>query len=113
MREPIGRLLLDIDMDGGSVYEQLDQLGVAMEEAQHTIAAMAAGATDAKLLGVTLRSPLLEVRRRVLDTDGIPFEWSSDRYRADAFEITIHNQLTLPRAGVALSGLPSARRGSG
>jgi GntR family transcriptional regulator len=99
-------------MDGGSVYEQLDRLGVAMEEAQHTIAAMAASATDAELLGVPRRSPLLEVRRRVLDPDGVPFEFSSDRYRADAFEITIHNQLSLPRAGVALSGLSPAARGS-
>jgi GntR family transcriptional regulator len=103
MREQIGRVLLDIDMDGGSVYEQLEARGVAMEEAQHTIAAMAASATDAALLEIPRRSPMLEVRRRVLGPDGIPFEWSRDRYRADAFEITIHNQLTLPRAGVALS----------
>lgn len=112
MREAVGRLLLDIDMDGGSVYEQLERLGVAMDEAQHTIAAVAASATDAELLEVPRRSPLLEVRRRVLDPDGIPFEWSSDRYRADAFEVTIHNQLTLPRAGIALSGLPPTTRGS-
>ena len=107
MREPVGRVLLDIDMDGGSVYEQLEAHGVAMEEAQHTIAAMAASAVDAELLQIPRRSPMLEVRRRVLDPEGTPFEWSRDRYRADAFEITTHNQHPLPRAGVALSRPPA------
>jgi hypothetical protein len=42
------------------------------------------------------------VRRRALGPDGTALEWSRDRYRGDAFEITIHNQHALPRAGVAL-----------
>ena len=100
--EPIGRLLLDFDMDGRSIYEQLEEQGIVIDEAHHTIAAMAAGATDASLLDVARRSPLLEVRRLLLEPDGTPFEWAHDRYRADAFEITINNQHALPRAGVAL-----------
>ena len=102
MVEAIGRLLLDFDMDGRSIYEQLEEHGVVIEAAQHAIAAMSAGATDASLLGVPRRSPLLEVRRLLLDRDGTPFEWAHDRYRADAFEIAINNQHTLPRAAVAL-----------
>lgn len=101
-RESVGRLLLDCDLDGGSVYEQLGQRGVEFAEAQQTIAAIAAGAQDATLLGVARRTPLLEVRRRALGPDGTPLDWSRDRYRGDAFEITIHNQHALPRAGVAL-----------
>lgn len=100
--EPIGRLLLDCDLDGGSVYEQLGERGIELTEAHQTIAAIAAGAEDAALLDVARRSPLLEVRRRALDAGGTPLEWSRDRYRGDAFEITIHNQHALPRAGVAL-----------
>lgn len=100
--EPIGRLLLECDLDGGSVYEQLGQRGIELTEAHQTIAAIAAGAEDAALLEVPRRVPLLEVRRRAMDADGTPLEWSRDRYRGDAFEITIHNQHALPRAGVAL-----------
>jgi GntR family transcriptional regulator len=107
--EPVGRLLLDCDLDGGSVYEQLGERGIEFVEAQQTIAAIAAGGQDASLLGVSRRSPLLEVRRRAMDADGIALEWSRDRYRADAFEITIHNQDTLPRAGVALRSANGGR----
>lgn len=100
--EPVGRLLLDLDLDGGSVYEQLGERGIVFAEAQQTIGAIAAGADDAALLGVPRRAPLLEVRRRALSPDGLPLEWSKDRYRGDAFEITIHNRLAHPGAGVAL-----------
>jgi GntR family transcriptional regulator len=108
--ESVGRLLLDCDLDGGSVYEQLGQRGIEFAEAHQTIAAIAAGAEDAALLEVARRSPLLEVRRRALAPDGTALEWSRDRYRADAFEITIHNQHQLPRAGVAMrSATPNDR----
>jgi len=100
--ESVGRLLLDCDLDGGSVYEQLGQRGIDFAEAHQTIAAVAAGAEDAALLEVPRRTPLLEVRRQASGPDGAPLEWSRDRYRGDAFEITIHNQHALPRAGVGL-----------
>jgi GntR family transcriptional regulator len=100
--ESVGRLLLDFDLDAGSVYEQLGARGVELVEAQQTISAIAAGAEEAALLGVSRRAPLLEVRRQAMNADGIPLEWGRDRYRADAFEITVHNQHALPRAGVAL-----------
>jgi GntR family transcriptional regulator len=100
--EPVGRLLLDLDLDTGSVYEQLGARGVEFAEAQQTLGAIAAGAQDAELLALPRRAPLLEVRRRVLGPDGVALEWSTDRYRGDAIEITIHNQHALPRSGVAL-----------
>jgi GntR family transcriptional regulator len=102
MIERVGRLLLDCDLDTGSVYEQLGERGVEFSEAQQTIVAIAAGAEDSKLLELPRRAPILEVRRRALDPAGIPLEWASDRYRGDRFEITIHNQHALPRSGVAM-----------
>jgi GntR family transcriptional regulator len=102
MIEAVGRLLLDCDLDTGSVYEQLGERGVEFSEAQQTIAAIAAPGEDAKLLEMPRRSPILEVRRRALDPAGTALEWARDRYRGDAFEITIHNQHALPRSGVAL-----------
>lgn len=101
--EPVGRLLLDLDLDGGSVYAQLIERGVALVEAEQEIAAIAASAEQAALLEVPRRAPLLEVRRRVLDPDGVPLEWSHDFYRGDAFAITIQNRVALPRAGVSLA----------
>jgi GntR family transcriptional regulator len=107
MIEPVGRLLLDCDLDGGSVYGQLGARGVEFSEADQTISAIAASGDDAALLGIPRRSPLLEVRRRALDPDGRALEWARDRYRGDAFEITIHNQHALPRSGVALRAAPA------
>jgi GntR family transcriptional regulator len=100
--DAVGRLLLDCDLDDGSVYGQLGARGIEFSEAQQTIAAIAAGADDAALLSVARRAPILEVRRLALDPDGTPLEWARDRYRGDSFEITIHNQHALPRSGVAL-----------
>ena len=82
--ESVGRLLLDCDLDGGSVYEQLGERGVEFAEAHQTIARSPPAPSDAALLGVARRAPLLEVRRRAFDRDGTPLEWSDDRYRGDA-----------------------------
>ena len=111
MIESVGRLLFDCDLDSGSVYEQLGERGVEFAEAQQTIAAIAAEAEDAQLLGIQRRAPILEVRRRALDPLGTALEWARDRYRGDAFEITIHNQHALPRSGVAMrAAVRDARR---
>lgn len=101
--ESIGRLLLDCDMDQGSVYAQLGERGVAFAEAQQSITAVAASAEQSELLGVARRAPLLKVTRLALDPEGTPLEYSHDTYRADAFAITIHNRAALARAGVGLS----------
>jgi GntR family transcriptional regulator len=101
--ERAGRLLLDADLDQGSVYEQLESHGIHMTEAEHTIEAVPAGVEDAELLGVPRRSPLLQVTRLARDAGGVPVEWSADRFRADCFAITVHNRDTDARAGVLMS----------
>jgi GntR family transcriptional regulator len=101
--EWVGRLLLDCDLDGGSVYAQLGERGVIFAEAHQSIGAIAASAELAALLGVQRRSPLLQVSRRAFDPDGTPLEWSHDIYRGDAFAIAVHSRVALPRAGVALT----------
>ena len=110
--EWVGRLLLDCDLDGGSVYAQLGERGVAFGEAHQSIAAVAASAEQAAMLGVARRAPLLEVRRRVFDPRGIPLEWSYDTYRGDAFAITVQSRMALPRAGVALTLVDGQPRGT-
>ncbi len=101
--EPVGKLLLDCDLDTGSVYAQLGDRGVEFAEATHTIASVAASSEQAQLLQLPRRSPLLEVTRLVLDPGGRAIELSRDSYRGDAFEITLHNAVALRRAGVGLS----------
>ncbi len=59
--EWVGRLVIDCDLDGGSVYAQLGERGVVFGEAHQAIAAIAASAEQAALLGVPRRAPLLEV----------------------------------------------------
>jgi GntR family transcriptional regulator len=101
--EPVGRMLLDFDLDTESVYEQLGARGVVLAEADQEISAVGAGAEMAELLAVPRRAPLLQVRRRVFDSDGTPVELSHDRYRGDTFTVTVHNRIALARAAVSLS----------
>ena len=109
--ESAGRLLLDCDLDHHSVYEQLAEQGVELVEAQQTISAIAAGAEDAALLEVPRRSPVLAVRRRAATADGVAVEWSHDHYRADMFEITVHNEDALARSGFGLRTSETGVRG--
>jgi GntR family transcriptional regulator len=109
--EEIGRLLLDCDLDDGSVYAQLGERGVVFAEARQSITSSAASAEQAALLGLARRAPLLEVRRHVFDPAGTPLECSHDTYRGDAFAITIQNQVAVARAGVALALLDGHARG--
>jgi GntR family transcriptional regulator len=101
--ERIGILLLDCDLDGGSVYAQLGARGVVFSEANQSISAVAAGTEQAALLEIPRRSPLLEVTRTAFDLQGSPVEYSHDSYRGDAFLITIHNRVALARSGVGLT----------
>lgn len=101
--ERVGRLLLDCDLNQGSVYTQLGELGVVFHEARQRITAISADAEEAALLGVHRHAPLLEVRRIVLDPDGHPLEASRDVYRGQEFAITIHNRAAQTSAGVGLS----------
>lgn len=101
--EPVGRLLLDFDLDAESVYEQLGARGVVLAEADQEISAVGASREMADLLAVPRRAPLLQVRRRVFDSDGAPVELSYDSYRGDIFSVTVHNRIALAHAGVSLS----------
>jgi GntR family transcriptional regulator len=101
--EPVGRLLLDCDLNHGSVYTQLGEMGVVFHEAHQRIAAISAAGDEADLLGVRRHAPLLEVRRIVLDPDGRPLEASRDIYRGEEFAITVHNRAAQTSAGVGLS----------
>jgi len=89
--EPVGRLLFDADLDGGSIYAQLAAHGVELVSATHIFDAVAADAVDAELLEVAPSAPLLRERRLAHGGDGEPYEYSDDRYRPDRVSFTIRN----------------------
>ncbi|MFE9043404.1 GntR family transcriptional regulator [Streptomyces sp. NPDC007818] len=87
----VGRPLFDADLDAGSIYALLTERGVDLHSARHTFDAVAADATDARLLDVPVGAPLLRERRLTTDSTGVPIELSDDRYRPDVATITVTN----------------------
>ncbi|WP_245242412.1 GntR family transcriptional regulator [Streptomyces sp. NEAU-H3] len=89
--EAVGRPLIDADLDAGSIYALLSERGVDLHSARHTFDAVPADALDARLLDVPEGHPLLRERRLTTDAQGVPLEWSDDRYRADVATVTVTN----------------------
>jgi GntR family transcriptional regulator len=87
----VGRLLFDFDPDSGSLWAYLIGQGADLHSARHTFDAVAADEVDAELLEIELGSPLLRERRRATTADGVPLEYSEDRYRPDRVTFTIDN----------------------
>ncbi|MEV0612170.1 GntR family transcriptional regulator [Nonomuraea sp. NPDC050404] len=86
-----GRLLFDFDCDRGSVFAYLSGRGVDLSRARHVIDAIVADEGDAALLTVAAGSALLRERRSTFSADGVPVEYSDDRYRPDLVSFTIDN----------------------
>jgi GntR family transcriptional regulator len=95
--ERVGRLVASLDLETDSIYARLAERGVLFAAADHTISAIPATASDAALLGVARRTPLLRQERRTAGPDGTPLEWSDDRYRGDAVSFALHNSAAAPK----------------
>jgi len=66
---------------GGSLYELLDrEYNLPPHEAIERIEVMSAGRDEATILGVRAGDPLLSVTRTTVDAQGVPFEYSHDRF---------------------------------
>ncbi|MEU0566146.1 GntR family transcriptional regulator [Nonomuraea sp. NPDC005983] len=80
--------------DCESVTEALyDSVGLVFAYGEHLIDAVAAGARDARLLGVRRGSPLLRQRRITTTHEGRPVECSDDRYRAGSVAFSVRNSI--------------------
>lgn len=76
---------------GGSIYDLLQQqFGLELGEAEELIEVVAATEDEASLLGVGVDAPLLAITRTTLDSNGTPFEFSRDLFRADRTRIAVH-----------------------
>jgi GntR family transcriptional regulator len=91
----VGALLVQIDLEHGSVTERLEDLGIVFADAEHVIDAIPATAEDARLLGVSPRVPMLRERRHTTDLAGLPVEWSDDRYLGSAVAFGVHNSIAV------------------
>ncbi len=98
--EAVGRPLLSADLNAGSIYALLTEQGTDLDSARHTFDAVPADATDAALLDVAPGFPLLRERRLTTDSQGVPIEWSDDRYRPDVATVTVTNTRGARTAGL-------------
>ena len=74
----------------GSLYEVFQtQYALVPGEAEERIEVVAAGAAEARLLGLRAGAPLLAIARTAWDADGRPFERSQDLFRADRARIVV------------------------
>ncbi|MFG1614805.1 GntR family transcriptional regulator [Nonomuraea wenchangensis] len=96
--------------DCESVTQALyDTTGLVCAYGEHLIDAVAAGAQDARLLGVRRGSPLLRQRRTTTTQEGRPVESSDDRYRAGSVAFSIRNSIganPLVRQAIDLRSAP-------
>jgi GntR family transcriptional regulator len=111
--ESIGELLVHIDLESSSIYEQLGGQGIVFARARHTIDAIPATAEDARLLAVPRRTPLLRQRRASTSQTGQPLEWSDDRYRGDAVALVIDNTAMSGNLERLLAAEEDAESGAG
>ena len=91
--EHIGVLLVDADLEAGSVYAALAEHGVEVASGHHRISAIAAEAADAELLRARPGTPLLRQERTVFASDGTPIEHSDDRWRGDSIVLDAVNSV--------------------
>lgn len=100
----IGVHLLTADLDSGSVYRLLREIGCEPTRARHLIDAVAAGDPEVRSLGVEPGSPLLRVRRTAYDQQGQPMEVADDRYLPHVANFVIENSNTRPSPLVREAG---------
>lgn len=79
--------VLSRDLERGSLHDALRELGRVPATARTWISARLAGAAEARLLEVPVRSALLVERRVILDTEQRPLEHTESRYVADRYII--------------------------
>jgi GntR family transcriptional regulator len=89
--------LLDSSLQG-SLYDLFaGRFGVVVGQADETIEATQAPEQVSDLLGVNPGDPLIKLTRTAFDTDGAPFEYSVDLFRADRTRLTVRTTNPLER----------------
>lgn len=80
--------VLEADLSGGSLYEELARLGVGISHAEQSYEAVLVNESEAGLLGIPAGSPALLIERVTFDAEERPFEYVKSIYRGDRYRIT-------------------------
>jgi GntR family transcriptional regulator len=82
-----------------SFYALLEErYGVVPTDAEQTLTAAAADATESALLNLALEAPILIMERTTRDQNGRRFEFTRAAYRGDRYQITTNLSLSKPPA---------------
>jgi GntR family transcriptional regulator len=90
-------VLLDADLETGSLFAVLVEAGRVPTAGRASLVARAAGAADARRLGVSKGSPLLVERRLIIDQRGEPLELTESRYAGDRYALDVSFDVELMR----------------
>ncbi len=88
--------VMTADLVRGSLHETLGRAGFALRRGTGTIAAAAATAEDARLLGIRTGDPLLVERRVITDGHGRRIELTESRYPADRYALVVAFDVEAP-----------------
>jgi len=109
--ESVGRLVAAVDLEADSIYARLAERGVVFAQARHYVSAISADEEDAELLDVPPGTALLRQVRRTTSPEGVPLEWSDDRYLGDAVSFVLENSSGSRHAARVMGGSPDAHDG--
>ena len=88
--------VMTADLAHGSLHETLGRAGFVLRRGTGTIAAAAATAEDARLLGIRTGDPLLVERRVITDGHGRRIEATESRYPADRYALVVAFDVEAP-----------------
>jgi DNA-binding GntR family transcriptional regulator len=82
------------DLEARGLYQLLGERNARPAVAKQRITALAAGAAEARLLGIKRNAPLISMQRTAFDSAGHAVEFADHLYRADlyAIEVTVFNR---------------------
>ncbi len=81
--------VMGADLAHGSLHETLRQAGFGLKEGTGTLSAAAATTSEARLLAIRAREPLLVERRVIVDGDDRPIEATESRYVANRYALVV------------------------
>jgi len=94
-----GDLVMNADLETGSLHEALARAGVHLRRGRATITAEAATSEDARLLGIREGEPLLVERRVIADAQARPVEATESRYPGDRYALDVRFEVDTPAGG--------------
>jgi GntR family transcriptional regulator len=93
---PCADAVMTADLAHGSLHETLARSGYVLRRGTGTIAAAAATAEEARLLGIRTGDPLLVERRVIVDSHGRRIEATESVYPADRYALDVQFAVEAP-----------------